>query len=332
MNYRPFARTGVKVSPICIGAMNFGGRSTAEESEQIFQIALDAGINFFDTADVYNRGLSEEMLGALVREYGVREQVIIATKAYFPVGDGPNERGNSRLHLQYSCEASLKRLGIDTIDLYQVHRADYDIDQEETLRALDDLVHSGKVRYIGVSTHPAWLVMEGLAISERKGLARYVSEQPPYNLLDRRIENELVPLALRYHLALIPWSPLAGGVLAGRYPPGGVYPEGSRAASDETMRERISERGLQAVTRLGEIAADLGITLSQLSLLWLMHQPGVTAPIVGARTPEQLLDNLAVLDMEPLSVDVLEAIDIICPPGTALSDFHNNSGWMKMVV
>ena len=332
MNYRPFARTGVKVSPLCFGVMNFGGRSTDEESERMFDMALEAGINFFDVANSYNQGGSEIMLGRLMAERGVRDQLVIASKAYYPMGDGPNDRGNSRYHLMRACEASLQRLGVETIDLYQVHRPIFDMDQEETLRALDDLVRSGKVRYIGTTTHPAWLVMEGLAISERRGLARYVSEQPPYNLLDRRIENELVPLAQRYNLALIPWSPLAGGVLAGRYPPGGVIPDDSRAAVFEGMRVRANERGREAAVRLSELAWDLSITLSQLSLLWIMHQPGITAPIIGPRTPVQLAENLAVLDMDPLAADVLAAIDAICPPGTAISDFHNNSGWMKMVV
>jgi len=332
MNYRPFARTGVKVSPLCLGVMNFGGRSTDEESERMFDMALDAGIIFFDAANSYNEGGSEIMLGCLIAERGVRDQLVITSKAYFPMGEGPNDRGNSRYHLMRACEASLQRLGVETIDLYQIHRPIFDMDQEETLRALDDLVRSGKVRYIGTTTHPAWLVMEGLAISERKGLARYVSEQPPYNLLDRRIENELVPLAQRYNLALIPWSPLAGGVLAGRYPPGGIVPSDSRAAGWEGMQVRANEQGRRAAVQLAEIATDLGITVGQLALLWIMHQPGITAPIIGPRTPAHLAENLAVLDMPPLEADVLAAIDTICPPGTALSDFHNNSGWMKMKV
>ncbi|RME80400.1 MAG: aldo/keto reductase [Caldilineae bacterium] len=332
MEYRLFGRTGMRVSPLCLGVMNFGGRSSDEEAEQMFDMALEAGINFFDTADVYNEGRSEQLLGRLVAERRVRDQVIIASKVHFPVGTGPNDRGNSRLHIQQACEASLRRLGVETIDLYQIHRPDFDIDQEETLRALDDLIHAGKVRYIGCSTHPAWLVMEALAISERKGLARYVSEQPPYNLLDRRIENELVPLALRYNLALIPWSPLAGGILAGRYPPGGGIPPDSRAAVASFMAERANERGRQAAVQVAAIARELGMTGSQLALLWIMHQPGITAPIIGPRTPAHLADNLKVLDMQPLDSEILARLDEICPPGTALSNFHNNSGWMKMRI
>ncbi len=332
MDYRPFARTGVKVSPLCLGVMNFGGRGADEDSEHIFDMALAAGINFFDTADAYSDGASERMLGRLVAERQVRDRVVIATKVHFPMGPGPNDRGNSRLHLQKACEASLKRLGIETIDLYQIHRADFDMDQEETLRALDDLVRSGKVRYIGTTTHPAWLVMEGLALSERRNLTRYVSEQPPYNLLDRRIENELMPLARRYHLALIPWSPLAGGILAGRYPPGAGIPPDSRAAVASFMADRANDRGRQAAAELAGLARLAGLTPGQLALLWVLHQPGVTSPIVGPRTPEQFAENLAVLDKAPLEPDLLAAIDAICPPGTALSNFHNNSGWMKTQV
>ncbi len=332
MEYRLFGRTGLRVSPLCLGIMNFGGRTSDEDAATMFDMALDAGINFIDTANVYNDGRSEALLGKLLRERKVRHKLVIASKVHFPTGDGPNERGNSRLHIQQACEASLQRLGVETIDLYQIHRPDFDIDQEETLRALDDLVHQGKIRYFGTSTHPAWLVMEGLAIAQRLGLNRYVSEQPPYNLLDRRIENELVPLALRYRLALIPWSPLAGGILAGRYPPGGVIPSDSRAATWKGMAERANERGRRAAYRMAEIASDLGISPSQLALRWIMHQPGITAPIIGPRTPAHLADNLAVLDMPPLDDSVLAALDAIFPPGTALSNFHNNSGWMKMAV
>lgn len=332
MDYRPFARTGIFVSPLCLGVMNFGGRGTDDDSEQIFDMAIEAGINFFDTANGYNDGRSEALLGRFIAARGLRQEVVIATKFHFPTGPGPNDRGNSRLHMQRACEASLRRLQIEAIDLYQVHRPDFDIDQEETLRGLDDLVRAGKVRYIGCSTHPAWLVMEALAISERRGLARFVSEQPPYNLLDRRIENELIPLAQRYHLALIPWSPLAGGILAGRYPPGGFVPADSRAAGASFMQERANERGRQAAAQLAALAQECGITPGQLALRWVMHQPGVTSAIVGPRTPAQFAENLAMLDMQPLPADLLAAIDAICPPGSALSNFHNNSGWMKMVV
>src|SRR3972149_1855090 len=230
MNYRLFGRTGVGVSPLCRGAMNFGDVTNEADSIRIIHAALDAGINFVDTANVYNAGQSEVVVGkALV---GRRDQVLLATKVHFKMGDGPppGDEGNSRLHILKACEDSLRRLNTDWIDLYQIHRPSPEIPVDETLGALTDLVRAGKVRYIGCSTHPAWMVMEALAVSERRGFARYVSEQPPYNLLDRRIENELVPLALRHDLALLPWAPLAQGVLAGRYRGGEPHAPDSRAA------------------------------------------------------------------------------------------------------
>jgi aryl-alcohol dehydrogenase-like predicted oxidoreductase len=208
--------------------MNFGGPTSEEDSVNIVDAAVDGGINFIDTANVYNTGESERIVGQALKQNGRRDQVVLATKAHGVMGPGPNDQGNSRYHLMRACEDSLRRLGTDHIDLYQIHRASLEIPQDETLRALDDLVRSGKVRYIGCSTHPVWMVMEALMVSERLGIARYISEQPPYNLLDRRIENELVPLAQRYGMALLPWSPLAGGILAGRYNDSESVPEGSR--------------------------------------------------------------------------------------------------------
>ena len=194
MEYRSLGRTGVMVSPLCLGAMNFGNPTTEADSLAIINRALDAGINFVDTANVYNAGESERIVGDALKQNGKREQTVLATKVHGRMGDGPNDGGNSRLHIIKACEDSLRRLQTDHIDLYQLHRPSQTIPQDETLRACDDLVRAGKVRYIGCSTHPAWMVMEALATSERYGLARYISEQPPYNLLDRRIENELVPL------------------------------------------------------------------------------------------------------------------------------------------
>ncbi|HZG65536.1 MAG TPA: aldo/keto reductase, partial [Herpetosiphonaceae bacterium] len=215
--YRSLGRTGVQVSPLCLGAMNFGDPTPEDESLRIIDTALERGINFIDTANVYNQGESERIVGRALQRNGRREDVVLATKVHGTMGPGPNDQGNSRYHIIRACEDSLRRLQTDHIDLYQMHRPSLDIPQDETLRALDDLVRSGKVRYVGCSTHPAWMVMEAIATSERLGITRYISEQPPYNLLDRRIENELVPLAQRHGLALLPWSPLAGGILAGRY-------------------------------------------------------------------------------------------------------------------
>ena len=246
MDYRSLGRTGVMVSPLCLGAMNFGGPTPEGESLAIIDRALESGFNFIDTANSYNEGESERIVGKALKQNGKRQQIVLATKGFSRVGEGPNEGGTSRYHILRACEDSLRRLQAETIDLYQMHRPSLSIPMDETLRALDDLVRAGKVRYIGCSTYPAWMVMEALATSEKYSLARYVSEQPPYNLLDRRIENELVPLAQKYGLALLPWSPLAMGILAGRYPVDGAPPEGSRLEPRRTgsrALERLSRRG-----------------------------------------------------------------------------------------
>lgn len=245
MEFRDLGRTGVKVSPLCLGAMNFPEPSGEAESFKILNRALEGGINFIDTANVYNQGESEKIVGRFLNENGRRDEVVLATKVYGRMGDGPNESGVSRYHIIQSCEDSLRRLQTDRIDLYQLHRPGLTVPQDETLRAFDDLVRAGKVRYIGCSTHPAWMVMEALATSQEYGLNRYISEQPPYNLLDRRIENELVPLAQRYGMALLPWSPLAGGILAGRYKAGEV----SRRGRGPTGRTGLPNGSPHAASR-----------------------------------------------------------------------------------
>ena len=329
MEYRLFGRTGVKVSPICLGAMNFGGVTNEEDSIRIIHTALDAGINFIDTANAYNAGQSELVVGKAIRAH--RHKVFLATKAHGRMGDGPNDEGISRLHLMRAVDESLRRLQTDYIDLYQMHRARPETAIDETLGALTDLVRMGKVRYIGCSTHPAWMVMEALATSERHGFARYVSEQPPYNLLDRRIENELIPLALRYNLAIIPWAPIAQGVLAGRYKPNEPFAPDSRAARLATSiyAERVTQRGIEVGAKFAAFAQQVGKTSGQLALLWCKDQPGITSPIYGPRTLEQLQDVLPVLEMK-LSDEERAFCDSINPPGSVLINFHNTAPWMKM--
>ena len=329
MEYRKLGRTGVRVSPLCLGTMNFGGPTPEAESIQIMKAAIEAGLNFFDTANAYNAGESESIVGKALAD-GVRKNVILATKVHFPQSGDPNDRGNSRRHIMIAVEDSLRRLNTDWIDLYQIHRPVFDIPPEETLRALDDLTRQGKIRYFGSSTFPAWLIMEALATSEKYGLNRFVTEQPPYNILDRRIENELVPLALRYEIGLLPWSPLAMGILAGRYPDANSLPETSRAQRIGTWaRDRVSQAGIAKARQVFVLADNLKLTPSQLALAWIKDQPGVTAPIIGPRTIAQLHDALAVLDVN-LDQDTFQAIDAIVPPGSASADFHNTSGWMKM--
>ena len=302
MEHRLLGRTGVRVSPLCLGTLNFGGGTEEPDAIRMVHAALDAGLNFVDTADVYHAGESERIVGKALA--GRRDKVVLATKVHGRTGLGPNDQGNSRLHILRACEASLRRLGTDYIDLYQVHRPSPEIPADETLGALTDLVRAGKVRYIGCSTHPAWMVMEALAVSERLGLARYVSEQPPYNLLDRRIENELIPLAQRYGLAILPWAPLAQGVLAGRYPADGPLPADSRAVRQpghaNIYADRVTPRGLDVGRAFTALARAHGRTPGQLALLWCKDQPGVTSPIVGPRTEEQLAELLPVLDWRPL--------------------------------
>src|SRR5512134_2183982 len=298
MEYRKLGRSGVMVSPLCLGTMNFGGTTTEAEAFAIMQKAVDAGINFFDTANVYNGGESERIVGKYLHTNNLRDQVVLATKVYGKMGDLPNQSGATRYHMIKACEDSLQRLQTDHIDLYQLHRPPLTHPQEETLRAFDDLIRAGKVRYIGCSTHPAWMVMEALSLSERYGLNRYISEQPPYNLLDRRIENELVPLCQKYGLAILPWSPLAMGILAGRYTETGNYPEDSRAHlwDSSMVKARITQRGIEVGQAVHKMAQERRMTASQLALLWTKDQPGVTALILGPRTLAHLEDALGILD------------------------------------
>lgn len=326
---RSLGRTGVLVSPLCLGAMNFGGPTNEDESFAIMHRAMDGGINFIDTANVYNAGESEVIVGKFIKQNGLRDKIVLATKLFGRAGDGLNDNGSSRYHIIKACEDSLRRLQTDHIDLYQQHRPSLTIPQDESLRAYDDLIQVGKVRYIGSSTFPAWMVMEALAISEKYNVARFISEQPPYNLADRRVENELIPLCQKYGLAVLPWSPLAGGILAGRYTTKDAFPEGSRALRTGAMfSERITDTALRIALRIDEMAKQRGLTSSQLSLLWVKDQPGVTAPIIGPRTLAHLEDALPVLEMDLAEAD-RPLFDELVHPGNAVADFHNSNPWMK---
>lgn len=332
MNYRRLGSAGVKVSPLCLGTLNFANPTPLDESIQIIERAIDAGINFIDTANSYNNGETERVVGQALAANGLRQRLVLATKVHFPVGPGPNDRGNSRLHILQACEDSLRRLQTDYIDLYQIHRPNPETPVAETLGALTDLVRQGKVRYIGCSTHPAWRVMEALMVSERNGYARYVSEQPPYNLLDRRIENELVPLCQSHGLAIIPWAPLAQGVLAGRYGDAATYPADSRAAlRGGVFADRVSAQGVAVGARFVRLAEEWGLPPAQLALAWVKDQPGITAPIFGPRTLAQLEHVLPVLELQ-LDPALRAACDDLVPPGSAVANFHNSAGWMRMRV
>ena len=324
LELRPLGRTGIKVSNLCLGCMMFGGKTTHADSMAIIDRALDAGINFLDTANVYNAGRSEEATGDSLARNGKRHSVVLATKVHGKMGDGPNDLGNSRRHIIAACEASLRRLKTDYIDLYQIHRPEPGTPIDETLRALDDLIRSGKVRYIGTSTYAAWQLVESLWVSKELGLNRFVCEQPPYHLLDRRIERELVPMAQTYGFGVIPWSPLAGGLLTGKYRRGEEPPEDSRWAAFRTnpvYRRRWTETLFDAVEPLEDLAKAKGATLSQFALAWVAAQPGITSPIIGPRTMEQLEDNLRAFGVTVTAED-REAVDAIVRPGTHITPYY----------
>ena len=325
MEYRSFGRTGAKVSPLCLGCMMFGAKTGPDDSYGIIDYALDNGINFLDTANVYSRGRSEEVTGEALKRNGKRTYVFLATKVHGKMDDeDPNASGNHRRNIIEQCEQSLRRLQTDYIDLYQIHRPQSDIPIDETLRALDDLVRSGKVRYIGTSTFAAWQAVEALWTAEKLNLNRFVSEQPPYNILDRRIERGLLPMARTYGYAVIPWSPLAGGILTGKYRRGETPPSGSRYAArkdNPRLERRFPEKAFDVIEALAPLAEKKRCTISQLSLAWVLDRPGVTSPIAGPRTLEQLKDNLGALEVEVTEED-RKQIDEIVPPGRMAAPFY----------
>ena len=329
MEYRALGRSGVKVAPLALGTGNFADPTPEDEASRIIHRAIDAGINLLDTGNSYSDGESERFIGRALASSGRRHEVVLATKAFYRVGSGPNDEDLSRLHLIRACEDSLRRLKTDYIDLYQLHRPSPSIPIDETLAALTDLIRQGKVRYIGSSVHPAWKIMEAIMVSELKGYGRLVCEQPPYNLLDRRIENEIVPMCQAYGLGLITWSPLAQGVLAGRYSSATDLPAGSRGAlRGGIYSERITRPGIEIGKKMISLARDQGIAPAQLATLWVKDQPGITAPLIGPRTLEQLEHLLPVLDMT-LSEELAAACDRLVPPGSAVASFFNSAAWMK---
>jgi aryl-alcohol dehydrogenase-like predicted oxidoreductase len=322
METRVLGKTGVKVSPLCLGAMMFGGWGNADhdDSVRIIHRALDAGINFIDTADVYSRGESEEIVGKALAGTR-RDTVVLATKAHAAMGKDPNQQGNSRRWLIRECENSLRRLGTDYIDLYQIHRPDPATEVDETLGALSDLVRAGKILYAGSSTFPAAQIVEAQWTARDRGRERFVCEQPPYSLLVRGIEADVLPTCQEYGMGVIPWSPLAGGWLSGRYRKGADIPVSTRA---QRLPQRFdlslpgNQAKLEAAEKLAELAEASGLTLIQLAIGFVLSHPAVTAAIIGPRTMEQLESQLAAADVV-LSDDVLDRIDEIVPPGTNLN-------------
>ncbi len=321
MQYRPLGRTGVQVSHLCLGTMNFGDDCSEQESINMVHRALDEGINFIDTADVYSQGLSEQITGKALQGAN-RSRAILATKVYNRMGDGVNAWGSHRNHIIEGCNASLKRLGTDYIDLYQLHRPHPDIPIDETLRALDDLVRAGKVRYIGTSTFAAWQVTEALWASQSLRLNRFVTEQPPYNLLDRRIERELIPMCQTYGIGLLPWAPLAGGLLTGKYIAGQPRPSDARYASRTAPMNRDHEEALLKVQAFVTWCAGEGLAPADVALAWVMQQPGITSPIIGPKSIQQYSAYMTAAQLV-LSPDQLTAIDGIFPPGTHVSNYYS---------
>ncbi|RAR41199.1 aldo/keto reductase [Paenibacillus sp. MDMC362] len=296
MNYRRLGNSGLMVSQLGLGTNAFGKRADQGTSSRIIDHALDHGINFIDTANIYAGSESERIIGEALA--GKRHNVVLATKAGLVNGQGPNERGSSRYHLQQELEDSLKRLKTDYVDLYQIHTFDPNTPLEETLRTLDDMVSSGKVRYIGASNYAAWEIMKALGISELRGYARYVSTQTSYSLADRTPELELVPLCLDQGVGIIPYFPLAGGILTGKYGQGASTPSGSRAETDPNFNRFLEDRNLKLGQQVSQLAAEHGHSPSALSLAWLMNRPAVSTVIVGATKTGQLDDNLKSLQIE----------------------------------
>ena len=332
MKYTTLGRSGVKVSPLCLGAMMLGawGNPDHKDSVRIIHRALDAGINFVDTADVYSGGESEVIVGEALATVD-RSRVVLATKVFSPMNDDPNARGSSRRWILAECDNSLRRLGTDYIDLYQVHRFDETVDIDDTLGALSDLVHAGKVRSIGCSTFPAERIVESHWVAERRGRERFVTEQPPYSMLVRGIERDVLPIAQSYGMGVIPWSPLAGGWLSGRFGQG--KDNTSRRAQRIPGRYDLSlpanQRKLEIVTELATLADQAGLTMIELALGFVLEHPAVTAAIIGPRTMEQLESQLSAptVQLEPA---ILDRIDEIVPPGTNVNP--EDAGWSPTVL
>ncbi len=329
MEHRKLGATGIAVSPLCLGAMMFGawGNTDHDDSIAIIHAALDAGINFIDTADVYSRGESEEIVGKALAG-GRRDSVVLATKAHGTMGEDVNQFGNSRRWLVKEVDDSLRRLKTDWIDLYQIHRPEPDTDIDQTLGALSDLIRAGKVRAIGSSTFAAWQIVEAQWVAEQRGRERFTCEQPPYSMLTRAIEADVLPVCRKHGIGVIPWSPLGGGWLSGRYAKGGESPASSRRAQMLPARYDMTlpgnQRKLEAAHALGELAAQAGMSLIEMSLGFVTTHPAVTAAIIGPRTMEQLESQLPAAG-RTLSAEVLDRIDEIVPPGTNVNPLDR--GW-----
>lgn len=332
MQYRPLGRTGVQVSPLCLGAMMFGpwGNNDHADAIRIIHGALDAGINFVDTADIYSGGVSEEIVGQALA--GRRDEVFVATKFFMPMGEEPNQRGGSRRWIMKEVENSLRRLNTDHIDLYQVHRPSPDTDIEETLGALTDLVRQGKVRYLGSSSFAASQIVEAQWASRDRHLERFVTEQPPYSILVRGIEEDILPTVQRFGMGTLTYSPLSGGWLSGRWRKDGASAPTSsaRPTARFDMAQPANQRKLDVVEELFHLAQQAGLTLIELAIAFVIRHPGVTAAIVGPRTMDQLEAYLPAADVT-LPTDVLDRIDELVAPGVTINPDDNSYGTNELI-
>jgi aryl-alcohol dehydrogenase (NADP+) len=320
MEYTNLGTTGTKVSRICLGCMTYGAKKWREwvleepEGRPFIKQALELGINFFDTADMYSQGVSEEILGRALKDFGApREKTVIATKVFFPMGDDPNQKGLSRKHIMHAIDASLRRLGTDYIDLYQIHRFDYETRIEETLEALHDVVKAGKARYVGASSMYAWQFARMLYIADRLGLTRFVTMQNHWNLVYREEEREMSPLCQAEGIGMLPWSPLARGLLAGNRKSGTLRSK----ADDYALKLYTREADDRVVDCVQELAKDRGVPPAQVALAWLLHKPGVTAPIIGASKPHHLEDAVAALALK-LNAQEIERLEEVYIPHPVL--------------
>ena len=332
MKLRTLGTTGVKVSQLCLGAMMFGawGNPDHDDSVRIIHRALDAGINFIDTADVYSNGESEVIVGKALSTVD-RSRVVLATKAHASMGDDPNAQGNSRRWIMAECENSLRRLDTDYLDLYQIHRPDEGVDIDDTLGALTDLVQAGKIRYFGSSTYPAEQIVKAQWVADRRGRERFRTEQPPYSILVRGIERDILPVAQEYGMGVIPWSPLAGGWLSGRFGEGqdNTSHRAARVPGRYSLDIPANQRKLELVIELSKVAAEAGLTMIELALAFVLEHPAVSAAIIGPRTMEQLEPQLGAPDVR-LEAAVLDRIDEIVAPGTNVNP--EDAGWKPSVL
>ncbi len=328
MKYRRLGRSGLQVSTVVLGTMNFGRPTEKEEAFRIVDAAIDAGINLIDCADIYASGESERILGEAFKRNGKRSEVLITSKVFNRMGPGPNDLGLSKYHILDGCDKSLQRLQMDHIDIYFLHRPDFSVPLEETLEALDILVKQGKVSYIACSTFPAWKTTEAMWVADNHHYSKLICETPPYNLLDRRIENEIIPMCQAYDLGILTWAPLAHGVLVGRYTDPAKLPEGSRGTLRDVFRERITQDGIEVGQLFAKRAEEMGCPAAQLAVAWVLHKAGITGSILGPRNLEQLESLLPSVDIK-LTEEDIQFFDELVAPGRCVVNYFNTAKWMN---